>query len=151
MLTHSLLLVSNQRPRFLPLTKSEVEKLQALKSVDRVSGLQELMNLRDHVFEEDKAELKARGVLERKGLSNAQCTELIPLLLDPTKCTTKYGSHSLDYEIRAPVMLLTLSDISSIKARSVHLSDAVYVMVLTMLLAETGPLETFCPTTLLGV
>lgn len=63
---------SNHRPRFLALTDAEYVALQAIPSDVKYAGLKRLLDLRDYMFEEDMAELKARRIVEQIGLSHPE-------------------------------------------------------------------------------
>ena len=75
-----------------------------------------MIELRDVLSDEDRAGLKARGVLDNEGRVSlvSDSKDLVPYLLNATEGTTKYGSESLQYEA---VLLLSLSDINNIRAR----------------------------------
>jgi hypothetical protein len=76
-----------------------------------------MLQVRDYIFDEDKAELKARGVSKQGELGDADGKSLVRLLLDATKSTTLYGSTLSSAAAVEEVLLLTLSDIQQTKAR----------------------------------
>lgn len=85
-----------------------------------VCGLKKIKEMRDYIFEEDKAELKARGVKEHKDQKESNIIDdksLVPMLTLTDKGTTRYGSNSRTASLHLSHVLMTLSDVSSIKAR----------------------------------
>lgn len=109
---------SNHRPRFLAVTEAELTKLKAMEGHPAyIVGLKQIKEMRDYLFEDDQAELTARGIAQRGGPSDKDDLALVPYLEDLTKETTKYGSDSLAGRLGDGITLLNLTMISNIKAR----------------------------------
>lgn len=86
-------------------------------NVYMLEGLKKIRELRDYLSEHDKGELIARGISKHGGPGNADDKSLAKVLMDVTQHTTKYGSSTTIDDLSDSILLLNLSEISSIKAR----------------------------------
>lgn len=119
---HALIIAvnSHSRPRFLPVTIAELGKLRESKEhIDgTMQGIKKLVELRDFIFEEDKAELQSRGFVLHEEKDDEDGKSLVPTLMDVAKPSVFFTSPRWQTEsMGGDELLLTLSDVRKIKEK----------------------------------